>query len=197
VTAVENTPLVSAEYVDDAVTDVYDAVQAATGSRGPAEKMPLRFIVAAALAGAVQRNRGRATVTGATPADGTLPLYHWSPPGRRTSIRRQGLVPGSPAAAPGQTPAVSDGRPVLCLAYDPASAWALSAGMRWPDAPTAWDLWPVHVPGAATLLSLPQWGRATEVRTFARVPPVTPRPPRVAGLRRCLTAAARPSCPSS
>lgn len=66
-------------------------------------------------------------------------MYHWSPADRYESIRRNGLVPGSPAC-------VASGEPAyVCLSPVPSSGWGLSGDMDWASDVDEWDLWQVRL----------------------------------------------------
>src|SRR4051812_34876131 len=62
-------------------------------------------------------------------------LYHWSPTQRRSSIRRRGLVPGSPSTDRLWYP------PYVCFADSPSLAWALSGSTQRGQEHLFWDLW--------------------------------------------------------
>jgi hypothetical protein len=101
-----------------------------------------------------------------------LVYYHWSPADRAKSIFLNGLVPGSKPAGSAQHPAVTDSRPVVCLASTPEEGWSLSGGCDYDDLPEGdWILWQVYVDPAQERHERTLWGRpAVEVRVFETIP---------------------------
>lgn len=70
-------------------------------------------------------------------ADRNTPLYHWAPAARRGQITRYGL---RPKMRPTTNADPSYVAPYVCLADDPAWAWALSGHQKGSPA-GEWDLW--------------------------------------------------------
>lgn len=106
-----------------------------------------------------------------------MPLFHWSPRGRRKQIIRYGLRPLMRVTT---STADDDGLgvvagvaafPVVCFADAPSWAWALSGGMSWTPA-GEWDLWQTDVSRLTDPVVLPSEDRMSgihEVRTGTRV----------------------------
>jgi hypothetical protein len=103
-------------------------------------------------------------------------LYHWSPGDRRKQIIRRGLIPGSrPTVSSDSTVGGADesgdGRHMVCLSADAATAWTLSGGLPWLRDVPSWDLWQVHIDEGDEVHILPFWGRGVmEIRVANRIP---------------------------
>ena len=110
------------------------------------------------------------------------PLYHWSPRGRLSSIKRLGLVPGKrnisgpifngPGIDDDGEPIIIPGEwraPWLCFSLDAATAWAYSHG-AWRSTGT-FDLWQVWLEPTDEVHVQPAWGdRIVELRVHNRIP---------------------------
>lgn len=102
-------------------------------------------------------------------------LFHWSPRERRASINRSGLLPGRKHWSGADSTGITEGRSMVCLAPNPSSAWALSAGLnaerRRQLAGTTWDLWQVQLAPEDAVHMVPSWGdQIHEVRVDNRIP---------------------------
>lgn len=96
-------------------------------------------------------------------------LYHWSPTVRRKQIIRRGLVPDArPTVGNG---GIAEGRRMICLSGDPATAWSLSGGHPVARPHPEWDLWQVHIAEGDEVHILPFWGRGVmEIRVANPIP---------------------------
>ena len=96
-------------------------------------------------------------------------LFHWSPAGRRESILRDGLIPGSPPVT--QSEALEHPFACVCLGPSPAGAWRLSGAMEWTSEVPLWDLWQVLIPDTAEVHVRPMFGRdVEEIKVYSAIP---------------------------
>lgn len=103
------------------------------------------------------------------------PLYHWSPRGRLSSIKRLGLTPGKrnlsgPTYHNPKDKSKGEFRSdYVCFSTDPATAWAYSHDV-W-GSTGKFDLWMVFLEPKDEVHILPMWGgRIIEVRVKNRIP---------------------------
>lgn len=101
-------------------------------------------------------------------------LFHWSPWERRSSINRDGLLPGQrnidgPTWHDPDRPELGEFlQPAVCFSPDPMTAWRYSHG-TWKSS-GVFDLWQVTVIDSDTVKRRREDGRIVEVRIHNPVP---------------------------
>jgi hypothetical protein len=96
------------------------------------------------------------------------PLYHWSPVGRRATIRNEGLrLHARPTVVSDKTLS----QPYISLSPRPSMAWGLSGNLDWVSEIEDWDLWEVRLPEKAETHVRPMWGdEIEEIQVYTAIP---------------------------
>lgn len=93
-------------------------------------------------------------------------LYHWAPSDRRTTILREGLVPGSKSTIS------SEEVSYVSLGPSPRRAWTYSGDLSWASELENWDLWQVTLSDTDDCRVRTDYGTTViEVRAHNVIPP--------------------------